>query len=80
VPFNFYNLKNISRAGLANGSLIKQMAFLLLKLMLFFDISTFHNLDLLFHQPVKLVDQRIDLMVSGLYLALLPRRFFREAC
>jgi hypothetical protein len=49
VPFNFYNLTNISQAGQVNGcSLIEQMALLLLKRMLFLDLSPFHNSDLLF--------------------------------
>lgn len=32
-----------------------------------------HNLDLLFYQPVKLVDQGVYMAVGGLYLALKER-------
>jgi hypothetical protein len=34
--------------------------------------NPFHNLDLLFCQPVKLVDQGVYLMVGGLYLDAAP--------
>ena len=61
VPFNFYNSKNISREGHASGrSLIDKLRFIVASNVILRSFFLYYG-DLLFRQPVKLVDQGVYL-------------------